>query len=120
MISDRHSAGLLVLRQEVRKADDGMQRRAKLVTHAAQELALQLVGTLHRFGAQLQLAGKSFLNRLEFIFGAFAVRYVANDGCYREALGRFNGAEADFNREAEPSLRRPCSARPLPIGLVSG
>ena len=63
--------------QQLRKADDGMQRSPEFVAHAGDELALQSIETLCFFLPRLELSHITLLKRLNLLLGALSLLDVS-------------------------------------------
>src|SRR4051812_15737633 len=77
------------------------------MTHAAEELALQLIGVLHFLVPQFELTifrgeflGISRLDGAQVLVGETALGYIADDRRDAEPIVKLNGAEADLNGKA--------------------
>src|SRR6202021_3882094 len=91
-------AGALI-GEQIGEPDNCIQRRAQLVAHAGQELALHVCGAFDLAVAQLELAIRLFEADRKFVavfLGAFSFRDIAG-----------NGVEELFIRQADPIPEKP-------------
>src|SRR5579862_1389798 len=78
--------------QQFREAHDGVERRAQLVAHIGQELALELVGALH-------LAQVFFLQRLNPGLSLPALSDIANYADDARSFFELHGTQANLERK---------------------
>ena len=67
------------LGEQFRETDNCVQRSAKFMAHAGQKFALEPVGAFHFLVAKFELLARG----VDFFFGDFSLRDIADDGRYR-------------------------------------
>ena len=118
---------LQFLCEQIRKADDDVKRRPKLVAHAGEKLALQPVRPLHftvpdfkLLICRAELVGELPVYRIDLLFGLLAARDVATIAITREPWADRMGLRLISTGNWLPSLRCANNSSPMPMGRVTG